>query len=379
MITTTKSISDFAERRATWLELFFDLVFVVAVSTLSHLLSNNLTIRELVYFTFLFIPVWWIWMGFSYYSDQFEKDSFVQRLAIFVSMFGVIILANTIPGAMDAQIRNFVITYVLLRILLIVLYVITWYQYPKARSLTMRYIVGFVVGALIWLISIFFSIKHHLVLWGLALFIEMATPVLAYLTAKNIPKQRSHMDERFGLFTLIVLGDTIVSVAIGIENVHWNFAGVIDCIAGFFCAISMWKLYFDYADDKVIHRALRGGKLLLFRSFIYGYSHFLIFFSIVVFGVGIVAGAEAANINNVTRFILFSSPVIYISGITLIQFAAGKYSNEIFITRLIAIAIILIMYFAFNEFLMRYSLLFFAIIFAILSIKRKGAGLLISS
>lgn len=368
-----KKLPDFPDRKATWLELFFDLVFVVAVSTLSHILANKLSFRTIEYFIFLFIPVWWIWMGFSYYADQFEKDDLIQRIALFLAMFGVIVLANTIPDVLDGHITHFVIAYVMLRLLLITLYLIAWKQHERFRKLIFRYVLGFSLAVFVWLSSIVFPFQYHIFLWGFALFIELTIPMLAYLTIKNVPAHVSHMDERFGLFTLIMLGDTIVAVAVGIEKVHWVMSGVINCVVGFFCAIAMWKLYFDDAEDKLIHRALRGSKIELFRSFLYGYSHFLVFAGVVSFGVGIVLAArEHTILLYYTRLILFLSPAIYIIGLTLIHFTAHKNSLVKLITvRSIAIGILIISAFFLQNILLHYAMVMIGIIFGLLMIAER--------
>lgn len=89
------------ERHATWLELFFGLVFVVAVAELAYLLHNDLTPRGLLVFAALFVPVWWQWIDFSYYGDQYDTDDLSYRLALLAAMLGVVLLALTIPDVPD--------------------------------------------------------------------------------------------------------------------------------------------------------------------------------------------------------------------------------------------------------------------------------------
>ncbi|MEL6762150.1 MAG: low temperature requirement protein A, partial [Cyanobacteria bacterium J06607_6] len=87
---------DDRERHATWLELFFDLVFVFAIAEVAHLLHSDPTWAGIVGFVALFVPVWWLWIDFSYYADQFDIDRGPYRLVMLGVMFGLVIMALTI-------------------------------------------------------------------------------------------------------------------------------------------------------------------------------------------------------------------------------------------------------------------------------------------
>jgi len=99
-------------RHATWLELFFDLVFVFAIAELAHLLHSHSDWSGIFTFALLFIPVWWLWIDFSYYADQFNADSGPYRLVIFGVMFGILIMALTVQGVIDDGSANFATIYV---------------------------------------------------------------------------------------------------------------------------------------------------------------------------------------------------------------------------------------------------------------------------
>ena len=105
----------------------------------------------------------------------------------------------------------------------------------------------------------------------------------AITITKNIPAQTSHMDERFGLFVIIVLGEMIFDVSQGLNPITWSLPKIIVIFFGFLVAIGFWWQYFSRLSDNIIHKALRGNKHYLFLSFIYGYSHVFIFMSMVSF------------------------------------------------------------------------------------------------
>src|SRR5919108_5092627 len=110
------------ERRATWLELFFDLVFVVAVAELGETLSDDATLGGFVRYLALFVPVLWAWAGFTFYANRFDTDDLVYRILVIVAMFAVAALATTIPEAFAGGSRGFVLAYVSIRLVLLVLY-----------------------------------------------------------------------------------------------------------------------------------------------------------------------------------------------------------------------------------------------------------------
>ena len=320
----TLRVVDHGERHASWEELFFDLVFVVAVAALGHLLHEDTTARGFLVFAGLFVPVWWSWGGFSYYADQFDSDEMGLRLVMAGAMLGIILLAINIEAAAHGEATGFVLAYVLLRVLLIGLYAWARATVPAVRSLCTYFVVGFGLGALLWLLSLLFDPPAQYGVWAVALLVEITTPVIAHMAPTVAQWQSSHMPERFGLFTLIVLGEAVVAVANGVAEVTWGWASVLTGLGGFLIAVAICWLYFGYADETVIDRALRGSWVAMVRAFIYGYSHLLIFASIVATSVGIGLAIEEAHepaLHTGTRAALLGGVIVVLAGMTLSQWA----------------------------------------------------------
>lgn len=103
-----------SERRATWLELFFDLVFVVAIAELARYLSHHLSLSGLLEFTILFVPVWWCWIGATFYATRFDTDDLSDRLITFVQMAIIAIMAANIPDGLGSSSVGYSLTYVAL-------------------------------------------------------------------------------------------------------------------------------------------------------------------------------------------------------------------------------------------------------------------------
>ncbi|MEL6814640.1 MAG: low temperature requirement protein A [Cyanobacteria bacterium J06598_3] len=314
-------------RHATWLELFFDLVFVLTMAELAHLLHGHPDWAGLVSFVVLFVPVWWLWIDFSYYADQFDVNRGLYRLIFLGVMFGIVVLALTIPDALAAGSANFALVYAALRLVIIGLYMQAWRLVPQSRELTARYATSFSVAFFFWLVSIVVPVPMRFWLWAIALLIEISNGPITYLTIRTVPQQKSHMDERFGLFVIIVLGEAIIAVASGVADTAWQWRNVLTATGGFITAVSLWWMYFERADESTINWALRGGKLALFRSYVYGYSHVLAFMGIVATGVGIQFAIEAASgavFSAPMRTALCGGIAVFLAGVTTLQWASPR-------------------------------------------------------
>ena len=314
-------------RHATWLELFFDLVFVLSMAELAPLLHAHPQWSGLLSFAALFVPVWWLWIDFSYYADQFDVDRGRYRLVFLGVMFGIVVMALTIPGALSSGTASFALVYAVLRLVIITLYVQAWRHVRDSRELTARYVISFSIAFLFWLVSIFVAPPLRFGLWAIALLIEISNGPITYLTIRRVPQQESHMDERFGLFVIIVLGEAIIAVASGVADTAWEWQSVLTAACGFAIAVSLWWMYFERSDETVINQALRGGKKALFCSYVYGYSHLFTFMGIVATGVGIQFAIEATAGEAfilTMRAALCGGVAVFLLGTTTLQWASPR-------------------------------------------------------
>jgi low temperature requirement protein LtrA len=332
-------IPDEPERHVTWLELFFDLVFVVAVAELAGLLHNDLSLPGLALFAALFVPVWWQWIDFSYYADQFDTGNVLSSVVTLVVMFGVILLALTIHQLPKGASTGFATAYLALRAIIIVLYLWVWRTVPEARELAGRYSLSFIIAAAIWVVSLIALPPVRFWLWGLALLIEIANGPITYATIKQAPRQRSHMDERFGLFVIIVLGEAVVAVSTGVADSAWRPLGLATAAVGFLLASLAWWVYFARADPSVINQALRSNRRGLLRSFLYGYSHLPVFAGITAAGVGIEAAITADAEHPfalAARLALGGGLGAFLLGVGVVQWATPRsLARPVLATRLV--------------------------------------------
>ena len=287
-----------AGRRSSWLELFFDLVFVVAVFQLGELLNDDPSAGGVLVFAALLTTIWWLWFSFSYFADLFDNDRPPSRFVQLVAMLGVLALAASLDRGVADESGRFAVLYGLLLLLLTGMYGLVGWRRAAAREFCWWNAAGFVLGAALWFGSLLVPTPARYALWavGLAVNAAVAGP-LAYARAGQAPVQQSHMPERFGLFTIVVLGEAVLAVANGIGETGWRPAAVVIGIGGFVIACGIWWVYFASTfDPEAGNRAVRGGRAVVVRSYLYAYGHLLVYGSIVAAGVAVeVAAREAVH------------------------------------------------------------------------------------
>ncbi|MEV0274134.1 low temperature requirement protein A [Hamadaea sp. NPDC050747] len=310
-------------RRATWLELFCDLVFVVAVARLGQLLHHDHSPGGVVAYTGLFVAVWWLWISFSYFADLFDDDGPWHRAAQLIAALGAAVLAVTIQPGFDSA--RFAAIFALLLLFLTGLYAIMGRSVPRAAELCRWYVVGSASGAVLWGASLLVSGPARYAFWVVALVVNATVSgPLAYARMKNPPVQVSHMPERFGLFTLVVLGEAVWSTVAGITEGAWSPGAVTVAVSGFVIACGIWWVYFGAFDEAAIDRALAGGRNAQVKSFLYGYGHLLIYVAIAATGIGVEVAAETAAEHHHGTLPLFAvAQAVIIAGFVLVSTGIG--------------------------------------------------------
>ncbi len=283
-------VEDKDDRPSSALELFFDLVFAVAVAELAKTLTRDPSLLGFVHYAALFIPVWWAWVGYCFYADRFECADIVHRLMMLAAMLAIAALAVSLPGAFagSAGADRFVVSYVAVRIMLIAFYLRTHGHEPRVRPLTTRYLLGFGAGAAVWLASVTTTSPWRYGLWTIGMLIELATPLLSASAITEVQYHVSHIRERLGLFTIIVLGETVVLSANGLAHDRLGVAPSLGAALGFLVAAASWWIYFDFVDEAPLRRWLGAGQTYL-------YGHLLVFAGIAATGVGVLLASRATE------------------------------------------------------------------------------------
>jgi low temperature requirement protein LtrA len=311
-------------RHATWLELFFDLVFVVAVSRLAHLLHDDHDLGGFFTFAGLFVPIWWAWLSYSYFADLFDEDRPLDRLAQLAAMLGAAVVAVSLEDGVADDSTLFAGAFVVMFALLAVLYAHAARTAPAARELSRWYCAGSALGASLWALSLAVPTPGRYWLWGVAVVVNaLVSGPIAYARMTSPPHQVSHMPERFGLFAIVVMGEGILAVVNGVAAADWDGAAVVTAVAGFTLAASIWWVYFANFDEGVIDRALAGGRQAQLRSFFYGYGHLVVYVAIAASSVAVQLAIEASIRGGEPVVLLPLSPALVVGGFLVVAYGRG--------------------------------------------------------
>jgi low temperature requirement protein LtrA len=295
-------------RQATWLELFFDLIFVVALGKVTHLLAytqnGQLDSGAFVTFTILFLPFWWIWVLHTSFSNRFDNDYRFQRVFTLLLMFLLIILSTTLDSGIENNYKFFLLFYALAKILIAGLYV-TDIQKTEGRSINKRTIWAQVFGTLIAVTGVFFSYQIAAVLLSFSIIFEIIL-IQTALNSKTstTPVDKEHLVERIGLLAIVFLGESIISLSASLTNVDWTFLSITTGIVGFSIIAMIWWIYFGSLNLLIESKKDKYGTGII-------YSQLLVYMSFAILANTI----RHAILNDLN---LFEFRIMAISGMLLL-------------------------------------------------------------
>jgi low temperature requirement protein LtrA len=276
-----------AHRAATPLELLFDLCFVVAVaqasSGLHHGLAEGHTAHAIVGYGLVFFAIWWAWMNFTWFASAYATEDVPYRLMVLMQIAGALVVAAGIPRAFDAVDFGVVtLGFTILRVGLVANWLRAARSDPTRRRTALRYAIGLTACQTGWLLLLTLPRERWILGWLILAPAELLVPMWA---ERSHPTSwhPHHITERYGLFVLIVLGESVMAAMAAIRralDAGEGAAPLASCIVGgLLIFFSSWWIYFD----RPAHRFLVSNR----EGFIWGYGHFLIFASAAAIGAGL--------------------------------------------------------------------------------------------
>jgi low temperature requirement protein LtrA len=274
-------------RVSTPLELFFDLVFVVAIARAAagfhHSLSEMHAGAGLVGYIMAFFAIWWAWMNFTWFASAYDSDDVWYRIAVLVQITGALILAAGIPDLFETRQINVATVggYVVMRLAMVGQWLRAARSDPDHRTTALRYAIGISILQVIWA-ALLLVREWTAVGFVIFAFAELMVPVWAE-RARQTTWHPHHIAERYGLFTIIVLGESILSATVAIQAVIASGEPlsplVPTIIGGLLIVYSMWWIYFD----RPAHDLLTSFR----RAMAWGYGHYAVFAAAAAVGAGL--------------------------------------------------------------------------------------------
>ncbi len=278
-----------AHRVSTPLELLFDLCFVVAVAQaaagLDHGFIENHVGSAVVAYLMTFFAIWWAWMNFTWFASAYDTDDVPYRVLVLVQIAGSLVIAAGIPRVFaDQDFTVIVIGYVIMRLALVTQWLRAAAADPAHRRTATRYAVGVAMVQVYWVLLLF--LPHGG--WLLAAFLvgailELSVPVIAERPAATTYHPH-HIAERYGLFTVIVLGESVTAATLAFQEALTT-SGASSTIIGMAVAaivtmFCLWWIYFDHESAPVMNAAR--------AAFLWGYGHYFLFAAGAAVGAGLV-------------------------------------------------------------------------------------------
>ena len=299
-------------RSATTLELMYDLVVVIAVAFIVHALQHSIAQNHIgsgvLTYVMTFWSVWWAWMSFTWFASYYDTDDAPYRVAVFVQMVGALIIAAGVERAEHHDFEMVMVGYIIMRIALVSLWVRVIKSNPADRITAMRYAVGTTLCQVGWIVLVLL-LPRSILLPGFFVLLLCEHFVPFYADLKRQSRwHRHHIIERYGLLTIIVLGESLVALAVTIQELAANFDIHLLSVAigGFLTLFSMWWLYFDEEEHPALQYSM--------RAFIWGYGHYFIFAAIAATGGGLAVVTEQlvgnAKIEYATAVYSVAIPVV---------------------------------------------------------------------
>jgi len=315
--------------RVTVVELFFDLVFVFAVTQLSHGLLAHLTVLGAVETGLLMLAVWWLWIFTAWITNWLDPEQRPVRVMLFVLMAAGLVLSASIPQAFDSRGLAFAIAYVLMQIgrSLFMLWAVGRHDANNFRNFQ-RILTWFVAASVFWIAGGLAHGEQRLILWAIAIGIEylmpaagMWVPGLGRSTAQDWRIDGPHLAERCAGFVLIGLGESLVVTGATFADMAWDRFSIEAFVAAFMGCVAMWAVYFNIGAERASHHIARAADPGRLGRSGYTYLHLLIVAGIIVSAVadGIALTHPHGHAELQDVLVIVGGPALYLLGTALFK------------------------------------------------------------
>jgi len=319
-------------KKVTWLELFFDLVFVFAVTRTAELLRADHTPLGSVQALIVFVPVFWLWVGTTMHANLHDIDTVTGRLGVFAVALGGLLLALALPDAFHGTGVGFAAAYWAARLILLLAI-----RGLPHRSAFATFTVGACVTGPLFLVGSLLPPLPRTLVWGVAAALDLSVPLMTGRRLADVPFEASHLSERYGTFIIIALGETIVATAAAASVHELDAARLATLVAAFTAVCGLWWVYFTFSAP-AIHAALEAAAspIEIIRP-VLSYGHLAFVFGIIGVATAIGSAIEEPrqHLRIDTAALLFGGAAVYL---TTFAFTRWHLFHTVATPRLIAAA-----------------------------------------
>jgi len=320
--------------RVDFAELFFDLVFVFAVTQVSHTLLAHLTWQGALQAAIVMFAMWWVWIYTAWATNWLDPTRPVVRLMLFALMLAGLVFSTSIPEAFGERGLPFALAYVFMQVgrCLFTAWAMRA-ETPGNATNFLRITSWQAFGGVFWIVGAFLPVEQRMIVWALAVIVEYASPALSFWTPwlgktalSELDVEGGHMAERSGLFIIIALGESILVTGATFAEAHFDALTVSAFIVAFVGSVAMWWIYFNnsagehHVPDHVDAQTTKRSSDLARNA--YTYFHTIIVAGIIVSAVGdelVLAHPTGHHADLGTVLTIVGGPLLYLCGTALFQ------------------------------------------------------------
>ncbi|NIK70541.1 MULTISPECIES: low temperature requirement protein A [unclassified Paenibacillus] len=339
--------------KVSFIELFFDLIFVFAVTQLSHSFLKNFTLEGAIHLGILTMAVWWVWIFSAWVMNWLNPETRRVRFMLIALMLVGLIMSSSLPEAFEKTGIYFACAYTLFQVGRTA-YTIWVLQHgsTELRINFIRILSWLAFAGVFWIAGGIAHEENRLALWCIALLIEYLSPSLGFWTPKlgKTPTtvwdvEGSHMAERCGLFMIIALGESILVTGATFAELEWDMLTLGSFAAAFVSTVAMWWIYFNMTAKTGHHFIAHSEDPGRIARSAYTYTHLLLVAGIILSAVAdeLVLAHPTGHIELKTALVIMAGPALYLLGNMLfMRIAAGVVSAPYTVGIIVLVALFLL-------------------------------------
>ncbi|KEF32446.1 putative membrane protein [Marinobacter nitratireducens] len=312
------------EHKVSFSELFFDLVFVYAITQSAHFLIGHFTPYGLFQSLLILLAVWWCWVFTTWVTNWLDPETIPVRLLLFTLMLLGMFVAIAIPKAFEQHGLLFACSYVALQVgRTLFVCIASRRTKPVLHNDFFRMAIWFSVAGLFWITGALQDGTNRTALWTLALGVEYLSASMSFYVpgigrsdSKKWDISGAHMAERCGLLIIIALGESLLVTGNTFSHTPWNTSTVLAFVSAFVGTVAMWWIYFSLSAERASERITTSERSGHLGRLIYTYVHFAIIAGIVVVAAAdeFILAHASGHVGNSMLIASIGGPALYLIG-----------------------------------------------------------------
>lgn len=337
--------------KVTSVELFFDLIFVFAITQLSHLLLHHFSFHGAVETLMLMLAVWWVWVFTSWVTNWLDPEALPVRVFLLVLMLAGLLLSSSIPDAFESRGLVFASAYVFMQVgrSLFSLWAFRRHRHQSQIRNFLRILAWMSASGIFWIAGGLLQGEERLLCWAIALLIEYLSPSLGFWTpglgrstTADWKVEGEHLSERCGLFIIIALGESVLVTGATFSELAWSEAAIAAFIVSFIGSVTMWWLYFDVGAElgsRNITHSQDSGRI---ARLAYTYLHLFIVAGVIVSAVAdeLVLAHPLGHADGKATLAILGGAGLYLFGVMVFKWAVAGHFPTSHLVALVVLALL---------------------------------------